>query len=518
MQAKTQRNIESGKEYDALFPKAKLTNSTVKRGATVQDTVRLIPQVVKQTRWQTEKLAQLLRGKSVYDACRNIWEFVYDHIRYHKDDEGREQIRSPARTWHDRARGVDCDCYTVFISTILSNLQIPHKLRIAKYSRDYFQHIYPVVPTKDGSHITIDCVVDSFDHEEIFTEKKDTPMNLEFLEGLDDIENNLSGEEPNELGKKGWFKKLTHNLLHNFNKFNPATVLLRNGVLACMKLNLFKVAQRMKYAYWSEAQAKAKGVDMNKWHQLVKVKDKLENIFYGAGGKPENFKASLLKGNGNRNHDVNGLGYIPPKEVFEMDIDTPLPQLLGREIYQSENVIDGFGDLGDPATGTAVAAATGVVGIIAEIIKKIGSIFPKKDDAGAGDFQTTAEDDKASSDAAANAKPSDQAAVDKAPDKAAPNGGGNAGDNSPDDSGGDPNKKQGFWEKNKKWLKPTLWGTAIAGTAFGGYMVFGRRSKTSSHSKQAKQEVSGAEEGLSGAKRNRSKHRKDGKIKRVGLS
>ena len=53
MQAKTQRYIESGKEYDTLFPKAKLTNSTVKRGATVQDTVRLIPQVVKQTRWQT---------------------------------------------------------------------------------------------------------------------------------------------------------------------------------------------------------------------------------------------------------------------------------------------------------------------------------------------------------------------------------------------------------------------------------------------------------------------------------
>ena len=300
------------------------------------------------------------------------------------------------------------------------NLRIPHLLRITKYKQDYFQHIYPVVPTKDGGYITIDCVVDSFNYEEPYKEKQDTPMDLQFLEGLDDIENdnhNLMGEDGNdELGKKGWFKKFTHNALHLFNRVNPATVLLRNGVLASMKLNLFKVPQRLKYAYWTEEQAKQHHVDMNKWHQLVKIKDKLENIFYGAGGIPSNFKKALLTGKGNKNHDVSGLGFIPEEAVYGMDENTPLPQLLG-EIYENENKVEGLGDLGDPATGTAIAAATGVMGIIAELIKKIGSIFPKKEDAGASDFQTTAQDDASASNAAGSASATDQTAVTKASDR-----------------------------------------------------------------------------------------------------
>ena len=88
-----------------------------------------------------------------------------------KDAEGYEQIRSPARAWHDRFSGVDCDCYSVFISSILSNLGIAHTLRITKYQRDYFQHIYPIVPFQNG-YITIDCVTDRFNYEVPFSEKK----------------------------------------------------------------------------------------------------------------------------------------------------------------------------------------------------------------------------------------------------------------------------------------------------------------------------------------------------------
>lgn len=517
MQAKTSRNIQNGKDYDYLFPKAKLTNSTVKRGATVSDTVKLIPQVVNSTRWQTKELSELLRGDSVYSTCRNIWDFVYDHIRYHKDEEGREQIRSPARSWHDRERGVDCDCYTVFISTILCNLGIPHLLRITKYGKDYFQHIYPVVPTKKGSHITLDCVVDSFNHEEYYTEKKDTPMDLQFLEGLDDIESEYTEENTDELGKKGWFKRFTHKILHAFNRVNPVTVLLRNGVLACMKLNLFKVAQRLKYAYWSEADARAHGADMGKWQQLVKVKDKLENIFSGAGGKPENLKHAILTGKGNRNHDVNGLGYMPKGEVFEMDINTPLPQLLGKQVYESENSVEGLGDLGDPATGASIAAATGVMGVIAELIKKIGNLFPKKDDSKSQDFQTTAAEDAASANASSNASAADRSAVDNAASNNAGGSGDTSSGNSGDAGSNNSSNKQGFWEKNKKWLKPTLWGTGIAGAAFGGYMLFGRKSETSSNSSEQKKSVSGTQgDDLSGHRR-KGRRRKGGKIKPVDL-
>ncbi|MBI4929300.1 MAG: hypothetical protein HY841_00940 [Bacteroidetes bacterium] len=208
MEARVKRNIKSGEQYDPLFPVANLTDEMVKKGAGVSDTVKFIPKVVSDTLPQTEKIAEMLRGSTIGETCKNIWHFVYDHVNYHKDDEGLEQIRSPARTWHDRFRGVDCDCYTVLISSILTNLKIPHRLRIARYKQDYFQHIYPIVPRASGKYITIDCVVDHFNYEEPYTEIKDTTMDLQYLSGLDekpttaDVQD-LFGEE--EIGKL--FKK-----------------------------------------------------------------------------------------------------------------------------------------------------------------------------------------------------------------------------------------------------------------------------------------------------------------------
>src|SRR5574337_799999 len=216
MEALSHRKIKNGAEYDDLFPSANLKNETVKKGATVSDTVKFIPKVVSETLPQTKEISKILRGNTLSETCKNIWDFVYTHIKYNKDDEGKEQIRAPARTWHDRFRGVDCDCYTIFISSILCNLKIPHSLRIAKYRKDYFQHIYPVVHKPNGKYITIDCVVDFFNYEEPYTEIKDTKMDLQYLSGVNDDDQFFDSEE---LGrkkekKKGKVKELLKKGLH----------------------------------------------------------------------------------------------------------------------------------------------------------------------------------------------------------------------------------------------------------------------------------------------------------------
>ena len=160
MEAKHKRNIKSGAEFNHLFPKPEGNEIEIRRDADVSATVAFIPQVVLETLHDTNRIAKLLKGDTLDETCKNIWDFVYEHIQYAKDKDGVEQIRRPARTWADRVRGVDCDCYTVFISSILTNLDIPHIYRIAKYkNRNYFQHIYPIVPIDNGKYLTIDCVV-----------------------------------------------------------------------------------------------------------------------------------------------------------------------------------------------------------------------------------------------------------------------------------------------------------------------------------------------------------------------
>lgn len=175
MQAQTKRHISSGVQYNVLFPKS-ICNDTVIVGsgkARLHDTLNLMKDIVHQTTTDTSKLAPKLKGHNVVEVCRNIWNFVYGHIQYTMDATGIEQVRRPSRTWADRATGVDCDCYTVFIGSILTNLGIPYQMRITKYGgKKHFQHIYPIVPCK-GGHITIDCVADRFNYEVPYSEKKD---------------------------------------------------------------------------------------------------------------------------------------------------------------------------------------------------------------------------------------------------------------------------------------------------------------------------------------------------------
>ncbi|QLH33433.1 MAG: hypothetical protein HWD62_14340 [Cyclobacteriaceae bacterium] len=44
---------------------------------------------------------------------------------------------------------------------------------------------------------------------------------------------------------------------------NPATILLRNGFLLAMKINLMNVGGKLRYAYLTDAQAQAKGINLS---------------------------------------------------------------------------------------------------------------------------------------------------------------------------------------------------------------------------------------------------------------
>lgn len=422
--------IKSGRQYDHLFPEPDWKDTVVKGSANLADTMKLIPGVVNKTLEDTEKLVSEVKGRNTYETAKNIWHFVYDHIPYRRDEKGKEQIRRPSRSWFERETrkdgsegGVDCDCYTVFISSLLTNLGINHTLRVTKNTKDYFQHIYPIIPIGSGRYITIDCVVDEFNYEAPFKEKIDHNMELHYLSGLDDetaqsemydyeddeirdytdaesvdVEDFINGIDDADLEELGFLRKLRKKVgkaikkvgkkvgkvakkaLHVINRINPAAVLLRNGLLAAMKLNMFKVAERIKYAYLTEGQAKGKNLKMDKYKKLHKAKERLEKIFHGAGGKPSNLRKAILKGKGNKNKEVAGLG-----EIFDggnYDENSSLEEILGPELFYEEMAVDfdqveGLGELGEVATGAAIASATAAVGAIAKLLDKIGDVRDK---------------------------------------------------------------------------------------------------------------------------------------------
>ena len=430
MESLAKRQLSSGAEYDALIPRCTGEDHSIKKSAGVEDTLSLIRSTVPKTLWHTEKLSRMLKGKTLYETCRNIWVFVYRHVQYRKDKEGVEQVRSPRRTWRDRFSGVDCDCYTEFISSILTNLHIPHKGRIAMYdpSRGW-QHIYPVVP-KDGKldyaltnrqdYIVIDCVKDAFDDEQPFLEFKDYAMQLEYLDGLPDGNkppitikicsanhvdaNDLMQADESDLGELGnWLKKTAQKVKQGANKAihavnraaNPATILLRNGFLVAMKINLMNVAGRLRYAYLNDAQAQALNMNMDTLQKLRHVKDRAETIYWQAGGEKVNLKKAILNGKGNKDKKVpmngfEGFGFIGDEDEKAI-------------LY---NTIQGLGALGEPATAAALAAASGAVASLAAIIKQLGNLFKpgsKEDNAFKSDSPDAKEDGSSTTDNNSNA-------------------------------------------------------------------------------------------------------------------
>lgn len=76
-------------------------------------------------------------------TCFNIWHWEHVNLRYNYDAEGKEEIRTPARTWHDRNSGVDCDCLAVFTACLLLNLGYKPKFEIVGFGNsNKYSHIF----------------------------------------------------------------------------------------------------------------------------------------------------------------------------------------------------------------------------------------------------------------------------------------------------------------------------------------------------------------------------------------
>jgi hypothetical protein len=542
MEAVGTRRVRSGQEYDYLFPPPTGNDETIKKSADVYDTVQFIQKQVPKTTWQTKKFAKFIKGKTLEETCSGIWHFLYDHIPYKRDEDGTEQIRSPRRSWYDRNRpneygevGIDCDCFSTFISSTLlaMNPPIPHKYRITKYPKEppevpRWQHIYIVVP-KDGKldyelndpndYIVLDCVKNRYNEEEPYLEYKDfnATMKLDYLDGLDgqeeyeipdaiDVQDIAAMYDEEELGKIGqWIKKAAKNVgtavkttvkkvgdaagkvIRTINKVaNPATILLRNGFLLAMKLNIMNVAKRLRYAYMSDAQAAQKGVNMSILGKLRKIVDKAETIYWQAGGKKDNLKLAILKGKGNSDGMVALSGLAGHDDVY-MDMD-------------EYNIIHGnYGYAGLGALPAAIAPAMAAIGAVAAALKEIKGLFPNNASSDA-EFASDAEEapaqeivveDTFSEDDIMNYMVPEQSSLPSpAPSqtpataprtlmKAAPTTPATEQAASPPPA--EP-EKEGFFQRTGKWIKENpgktaLFGLVAVGVGVGGYMLLKKKKK-----------------------------------------
>lgn len=92
---------------------------------------------------QVERLAAHLKDPDKLQSAFNIWHWLHTNVRYNYDTPGQEEIRTPARTWADRERGVDCDCLAVFTACLLINMGYNPAFEIVAFNDSpTYSHIY----------------------------------------------------------------------------------------------------------------------------------------------------------------------------------------------------------------------------------------------------------------------------------------------------------------------------------------------------------------------------------------
>ena len=224
------RRIKSGAEYDKYFPKATGATDIINENASVHDTLDFVKVLVLKTLNDTKQIAQILKRPTLEATCKSVFNFFYQHYQYKLDDYGVEQVRRPARAWADRKTGIDCDCFSASVSSVLTNLGIEHNLKIiAINGKEHYQHIYVVVPKTQGININsranywvIDPVLNSFDEEAPkITKTKHLKMEgiqLQQLNGVNDevagLGNEFEGvEELNGLNEEA-VGRVFHRRLH----------------------------------------------------------------------------------------------------------------------------------------------------------------------------------------------------------------------------------------------------------------------------------------------------------------
>jgi hypothetical protein len=141
----------------------------------------------------TEQYARTI--PATYEGMEKLYWDVKDNIPYHLDPPGEQNIKTPSRTYTD---GGDCKSLTIFITSVLQNLNVPYTIRFVSYEKGApFRHVYPIahLPTRD---VILDTVHHTFDDEVKYLRKQDHKMTqIAVIEGFSepfDITNHTTGD------------------------------------------------------------------------------------------------------------------------------------------------------------------------------------------------------------------------------------------------------------------------------------------------------------------------------------
>lgn len=167
------RTLEPKTKWEKYFPKSQCKPVSLGKGDTGYGIDKMV-EWAKKYAWQTKDLAKALQGKTLEETLKNVHWFAYKNFQY-KPDHYEQHLESPACAWQKRAEGMNCKGYSIIISSILQNLDIPHTFRRVSYRPGEFSHVFVVVPAGHREYI-LDATLPQFNYTPPYQKHDDRPV------------------------------------------------------------------------------------------------------------------------------------------------------------------------------------------------------------------------------------------------------------------------------------------------------------------------------------------------------
>lgn len=175
---------------------------------------------------------------------------------------------------------------------------------------------------------------------------------------------------------------------HTLIRFQPGTIAIRNGALLGFDINIFHLASKLQVGYFTEKEAKDKGLDLDEWKKAVAATQKAEDSFFKIGGEREKFKKAVKKGydlgvkHGKGIKGVEEIGVVEPVSATIVGMATAFFSMVGtflkgvnfkkmqskakdKDVNAEQDLAESFAD-GD--TRNFYEKATGAMNLVEDIL------------------------------------------------------------------------------------------------------------------------------------------------------
>ena len=249
------RKVKTHTKYDRFFTFTPCKSTYLGDYTTTGGMQQMVEWALKYKDFSKE-ISKVLKGRNLKQTVANIYQFLYDHVQYQADGYD-QQLRSPSCTWNTRLEGSDCKSYSLFTSTILLSLNIPHSFRKVKQPSEphRWSHVYVIIPS--GNQTLIIDPTKKVNTEVEYIQKEDMEVKLPYY-GLHAAMPNVSKGESEtvanfrrflaQLNSFGVHKSVTQKIEYEVRRntdrgINPmidlqATHIVVNGVMIPYGVNI----------------------------------------------------------------------------------------------------------------------------------------------------------------------------------------------------------------------------------------------------------------------------------------